>query len=284
MFSCNIYFPFKKKVLCHYTFFLTIFLLVFSTPYFKERLLYSDNNLNLSLLILLDGWERAYLANIITHGIGIGFNQLGHFEITGFFRGLMTNINAANINLYDGGTTSCKIVAEFGLLLGLLFVVYYLFIIKKNLINFLKLNKPSSSVLALNSFYIGSFLELFIRGTGYFNPGIIMLFVTLLNEKIKAKNKKLLVNAGSLFSGGTLSIAHEVLNDFVNSNQYDIYCIVNDKKLFNDIKVNYIVVSWIKKLMVKTTIYFEIIHINYIILKYNLDILFNCHDMTSLLL
>ena len=96
------------------------------------------------------------------------------------------------------------------------------------------------------------------------------------------KKFKLLVNAGSLFSGGTLSIAHEILNDFINSNKFDIYCIVNDPKLFNNINVNYITINWIKSSWLHR-LYFEIFYINFVIKEYNFNLLFNCHDFSSFL-
>ena len=168
--------------------FISLFtVLVFSTSYFKERILFNEDNLNLSLLILLDGWERAYLANIITDGFGIGFNQFGFFGIIGFFRELIINMNATTINLYDGGSTSCKVVAEFGLF-GVILILSYLIYAKKYLLRFLKTSYNSPKVILTYSFFIGSFLELFVRGTGYFNSGIIMLFIALLfNERLKRK-------------------------------------------------------------------------------------------------
>ena len=178
----------KKRMYVSSILFLSLFtILLFSTPYFNERISFSENNLNLSLLIFLDGWERAYLANILTDGLGIGFNQLGFYGIKGFFRELMINMNAATINLYDGGSTSCKVVAEFGLL-GIIFILSYLVIIMKYFLRFLKTPILTSKGILTYSFFLGSFLELFVRGTGYFNPGIVMFFIALFsNETYKRK-------------------------------------------------------------------------------------------------
>jgi hypothetical protein len=178
----------KKRMFKTLIIFLTLFILLFiSLSYFKERVLLSENNPNLSLLIFLDGWERAYLANILTYALGIGFNQLGHYGITGYFREIMTNIDAPYINLYDGGSTACKFISEFGLF-GLILILFYFVFVKNFLLSFLKVSKSSTKAILTHSFLLGSFLELFVRGTGYFNPGIIMLFIALImNERLKRK-------------------------------------------------------------------------------------------------
>jgi hypothetical protein len=179
----------RKRMYKSTILFVSLFsILVFSTPYFKERISFNEDNLNLSLLIFLDGWERAYLANILTDGFGIGFNQLGFYGIIGFFRELIFNMNSTTINLYDGGSTSCKVVAEFGLL-GIILILSYLMAIKKYASRFLKTSSTTPKVILTYSFFIGSFLELFVRGTGYFNSGVIMLFVALLMNKRLKRNK-----------------------------------------------------------------------------------------------
>ena len=165
-------------------------------PYFQSRLAFEDSN-NLTTLVFLQGWMMAYTNLIETYGLGIGFQMLGT-EAT-YFPDVTERIYVLTgkyFNTYDGGFLLAKIVAEFGIL-GVILVVFYLF----SLVNmFFYTNRYFSSLkgntiqddflrkrILMYGFFMGFSIEFFLRGYGYFSPGVFVViaacYVAFLNKR-----------------------------------------------------------------------------------------------------
>lgn len=160
--------------------------------YFISRLILTGDSDNLSVLVFLSGWERVIINMQNTYGLGIGLNQLGYIGKSGFLQEKIYMLMNSNLNYYDGGSTSTKILSELGVL-GLFFLlayiatlIKYIFLIKKYIFYF-----DSKDVLFF-SFFIMFSVELYIRGMGYFTTGV-MFFITSVFyiNKISIKKIKL---------------------------------------------------------------------------------------------
>lgn len=147
--------------------------------YYRERLDLSSDTNNLSALVLMQGWDNAFLT-LHQSPIGAGFQQYGISTIYGNISNKIFEMLNIYINQFDGGATAPKIIGEFGFF-GILIVMLYLvgwvrvFIaVRRERFNIDK------KTLLFSSFYLASFLEFFIRGAGYFTPGMFFLIVSVL--------------------------------------------------------------------------------------------------------
>lgn len=145
--------------------------------YFINRLVLTENLDNLSVLVFLSGWERSFLNIYNTFGLGVGFNQLGYVGEFGYYQGLLSKSGAERLNLHDGGTTGSKLISEVGIIGVLLLFLYKLYFFKI----IYRLKKKFSNFDFKDIFffcvYIMFFVELYIRGVGYFS-GTLFLFLT----------------------------------------------------------------------------------------------------------
>ena len=137
--------------------------------YFMKRINLSPDNYNLSKLVFLSGWERAYLSFTNSYGFGLGFNQLGIVGPQGKLQPLIENITGGyRLNVKDGGSTGSKLIAETGWL-GLTLLIFYFF----SSINILKNVIFRRLYGSKDVFFCGVFLlfsiEVFVRGMGYFS-------------------------------------------------------------------------------------------------------------------
>jgi len=152
--------------------------------YFSDRLNIASDNHNLTFLVYVQGIDDAYQSLIVTNGIGLGFQNMGSlppsdisnliYSLTGYYK-----------NRNDGGFLAAKIIAEFGVI-GILLLFYYLrkvfqsyfFLRKRAGNNSLLENTPAWLILS-HSIIVVSFIEIFVRGFGYFSPGVFLLLLSL---------------------------------------------------------------------------------------------------------
>lgn len=158
---------------------------IFKLPYFMDRVLISGSSDNLSVLVYYSGLEAVWSA-ITDAPIGYGFQGLGV---------VFTSETALEIcdkfgfcaNRYDGSFLLAKIVAEFGyigLVLSMIVLYHGLhFLIVKHLMkrNVWEKYVVKDKVLMLAS--LGFFVELFIRGMGYFSLSFIMYLCIVLSSR-----------------------------------------------------------------------------------------------------
>jgi len=153
----------------------TILLLVspLSLNYYFSRVTFTGSLSNLSTLVFLSGWERAFLSLKDTYSFGIGFQQFGIIGRQGQMMERLAELNAMGLNNLNGGSVAPKLIGEFGLFgLGLL-SVYFVYFFKnfKWLHDFAINTHPHKYCKQV--FYRACFVmysvDLFVRGTGYFS-------------------------------------------------------------------------------------------------------------------
>ena len=168
---------------------------LFSNDYYYQRLSLSNSSTNLTALVYLQGIQDAFNSLKNTDGFGLGFQMLGyqppseaHYRIVEI---MGENDNHPGLNRFDGGFLAAKVIAEFGLI-GVFFVVYYVFllifvIIKIANLQYSEVKKMDPVfLLALCSIFSFSY-ELFVRGVGYFSPGVF-LFLCSIFYLMKIRN------------------------------------------------------------------------------------------------
>ena len=147
-----------------------IFLISFvDMSYFLDRVNLSNIN-NLSVLVFLSGWERAYLSFIHSFGLGLGFQQLGIVGDMGEYQVLIIKIlgNGTGLNQFDGGSLGSKLIAEFGVL-GVFFIMTYFFYAYKIFMGVSKHEVRSAKNIYFQGVFLMFSIELFVRGMGYFS-------------------------------------------------------------------------------------------------------------------
>ncbi|ELE9244108.1 hypothetical protein RM352_000443 [Enterobacter kobei] len=147
--------------------------------YYRERLDLSGDTSNLSALVLMQGWENAFLT-LRQSILGAGFQQYGISTAYGDISNKIFGMINIYINQFDGGATAPKIIGEFGVL-GILIVILYVIGWCKIFIA-ARRNRFTADrkLLLFYSLYLASLLEFFIRGAGYFTPGMFFLIVSVL--------------------------------------------------------------------------------------------------------
>jgi hypothetical protein len=149
--------------------------------YYLGRVDLSSDNQNLSALAYIQGWQLIGESLGHSGGWGLGFQQLGLHG---------TDVPAAQIifeqiqdseNLYDGDFNLAKLVSEFGVFgvsLTLLFLRLWWRSIRR-----LRRIASGANASAVEGFsmsvIVGYFIELFIRGEGYFTGSGLLLIAAL---------------------------------------------------------------------------------------------------------
>lgn len=142
--------------------------------YFLARLDPSEENHHLSVMAFKQGWEMAYLDLEQSFGLGVGFQQFG---IVGDDIGTLQDIaklnEGAELNRYDGGTVGSKFIGEFGIVGASVLLVYLMRF--ASIARFLR-SVATGRIAYLNTagiFFLSCFttffIDLFVRGTGYFS-------------------------------------------------------------------------------------------------------------------
>lgn len=152
--------------------------------YFSSRVNLFNSSENLSALVFVSGWERAFLIFQETVGIGVGFQQFGIIGGRSETIELIRTLAGQDVSLLDGGLVASKFLGEFGFLGVTLLLAY--------LVNFAKnarwLHKASMSEVAPRDYrrvfflscFVMYFIDLFVRGTGYFSPSGFLFVASLI--------------------------------------------------------------------------------------------------------
>ena len=167
-----------------------LFTHVGEVSYFSDRLNFSEDSSNITTLVYMQGWEDAYKAFIETNGVGLGFQNMGDLE-PGKYGKMIFQILGEYKNRKDAGFLAAKVVGELGIV-GLAFLIFYLRLFIKSsqaLFRFVKNQSYSQDVIIeifAHSIIVSFFLELFLRGYGYFSPGslpFLVAFFLVFNQK-----------------------------------------------------------------------------------------------------
>lgn len=149
----------------------------FDVTYYTQRLDISYNSTNLSALVYLQGVELIQEALEKTHGWGIAFQQLGFAPTNVLATEIIRRVGGGEQNLADGSFLAVKFGAEFGIL-GLAILAIYLIklfwvMIDLRLIAGRRAVAPVAVTFAF-CVYASFFVELFVRGIGYFSGTFVM--------------------------------------------------------------------------------------------------------------
>lgn len=167
--------------------------------YFTERLNFTSKSSNLTSLVYMQGWEDAYNSFVETNGLGLGFQKMGSTK-PGHFADIIFNIQGNYYMREDGSFLASKLISEFGLLGLFLVILYFRMFIKYSrvLMKFIKLRDINNNFKFLSPKIIFSYcsfvtfsLEIFVRGYGYFSPGLYLffsaIFVLISSKDVRSK-------------------------------------------------------------------------------------------------
>lgn len=210
VFSLVVCFLFFIRVRLVYLVFLLLFLLSVAIfvfyfylsgfEYFQSRLNFSGST-NLTVMVFLQGWWLAYTNFVETSGFGLGFQRLG---AEGTFLPPISEeiyrVAGGYFNIPDGGFLAAKLIAEFGVLgvcitLGYcLFLFYITLFLNRNLRKVRSMDSADRDVFRkfflAGGILFGFSVEFFLRGIGYFSPGLFVVFsalVVLYNAKAQLR-------------------------------------------------------------------------------------------------
>jgi hypothetical protein len=145
--------------------------------YFLARVMISGDSDNQSVLVLLQGWESAFILMDKTHGWGAGFQQFGFVDAVGDIGARISSSGEDGLNKFDGGSTAAKLVGEFGGFGIVVLVAYLLYFLRALLLLRRARVRPSAAnpgdVLLTACLYV-FIVELFVRGVGYFSPTLFL--------------------------------------------------------------------------------------------------------------
>lgn len=148
-----------------------------SLVYFKSRLSISLESKNLTTLVFIQGWEQALISLKETYGVGIGFQMFGT-ESPGVASSKIASIAGFALNREDGGFLSAKLIGEFGFVGVLISMVYAIFIVfSSSIYHYYKKRLIGVHVRKFNflvAIVIMFSIEFFLRGYGYFSPGLLL--------------------------------------------------------------------------------------------------------------
>lgn len=145
--------------------------------YFSERILFSKDSNNLSVLVFIQGWQLAYESFFMTKGLGVGFQQLGVVYVKTEVGSVIEKITSvSNVNVSDAGLTAPKIISELGII-GFFLIVYYIFYSIKLCVNIVKVDDVK--LIFAYVVFISFSIDLFVRGIGYFNAPFFFFLVSI---------------------------------------------------------------------------------------------------------
>lgn len=174
--------------------FLMIIMYVSGAEYFMERMVLSSDSQNLSALVYLQGLDDAYNALINTDFRGLGLQMLGTQEPSTVASQISFVLGKeGEVNRTDGSFLAAKVVAELGIAGILLVLMYLRYFFKallslRSVIHGSQLCEPVSAVLSGAVLYSFS-VEMFVRGYGYFSPGLFLLMVCAFIQGRRSKWK-----------------------------------------------------------------------------------------------
>lgn len=156
--------------------------------YFWDRLDYSESNLNLSLLVYLNGWDMAWNSVVGSGGTGLGFQQLGVGRVPdGIHSDEIVRQASIMLNERDGGFLAAKVISEMGVvgilvtLIGASIGIWSSMKIRKVCLSgYSPADASENAILIFCHCVCAMFLlELLLRGGSYFTIGTVMYLAAL---------------------------------------------------------------------------------------------------------
>lgn len=177
-------FPLRRFLLFATIVLISLLFVDVNLDYYSSRVDLSIDSDNLSALVIVSGWERAYLNFKDTLGLGVGFQQFGLIGSRG--EAMFRIVKKAGIesNLLDGGTIGSKFIGEFGLW-GVMMLLAYLFCFAKSArwlheVSVSKIASRDCKSIFFSSCFIMYCIDCFIRGAGYFTSSGFLFIASLM--------------------------------------------------------------------------------------------------------
>lgn len=151
--------------------------------YYSQRLSVDPETQNLSMVVYLGSWERAYLNLTETNGLGVGFQQFGIIGSQGEFADRLATLYAEGLNQLGGACVAPKFISEFGIFALITLVIY--------VVNWLKIVRKIRKIVRIGAdldeckkvFFYSCFvmysIDLFIRGVGYFSSSGFLFIASI---------------------------------------------------------------------------------------------------------
>lgn len=160
--------------------------------YFTSRLSFSETE-NLTTLVFLQGWGLAVVNFIETYGMGLGFQMLGEAGTQyPSYTEKIVMLTGREFNTEDGGFLAAKLIAELGIVALFLLFLYLLFLLfftlkgnymHRRLVVMIQEGRKTPNMekknMMLLAFGFAFFVEVFLRGYGYFSPGALWALAAL---------------------------------------------------------------------------------------------------------
>ncbi|WNK21198.1 hypothetical protein P1P91_05860 [Halomonas piscis] len=157
--------------------------------YFADRLDFSDTT-NLTTLVYLQGWGLAWLNMLDTQGLGLGFQMLGEAGTRyPHYTDRIVELTGQEFNISDAGFLAAKWIAELGWFGSLMAVAFLAFLLGfacvgnalRRQLKYLPEVDRARHVrrLWLLGSIFGFVVEVFLRGYGYFSPGVFWIIASL---------------------------------------------------------------------------------------------------------
>lgn len=147
--------------------------------YFVSRANLSSTSSNLSALVYLEGWEMLDRSLVLSHGWGLGFEQLGlHGTDVTAAAAIRGQTNGRDLNLQNGSFVLSKLGAEFGVT-GLLLAAVYCALAFK-CVRSLRSGRSPPQTIFPRSVVLAYGIDMFIRGSGYFTPSTLLFIGALI--------------------------------------------------------------------------------------------------------
>jgi len=169
--------------------------------YFTSRADISSHSKNISALVYLQGWEFIWRSLILTHGWGLGFQQLGIHPLNlAVTRIILELTDGTALNIMGGSFIFSKLASEFGVF-GIALGIAYLYFCFRS-IRVLRTTGSFRRDTFARCIIVAFGVDMFIRGTGYFYGAPLLFFgavfslapaYALLRHGVSRDGRKILV-------------------------------------------------------------------------------------------
>lgn len=159
------------------------------SQYFLDRFFISAESDNISVVVLLRGWEMALLAFRESGWWGGGFQQFGMLGLDGELSDRLAALKLGDQNLYDGGSSAAKIIGELGFW-GFVGLFFYLLLCMRCIIFLRHGDRPRKTIdIFFAACIVALLIELFVRGVGYFSTGFFLATTAVIGLDLRKARK-----------------------------------------------------------------------------------------------
>ena len=146
--------------------------------YFIDRLTLTEETVNLTALVYLQGWQMLEESLRVTEGWGRGLQQLGIGYTNTLASYRINQLMGGDLNLLDGGFLLAKTGGEFGVIgliaIAILTIYAGLALLRLRAFAQGRAHYSRATILAYSS-VVGIMVEIYLRGSTYFTGTMLLL-------------------------------------------------------------------------------------------------------------